>query len=62
MLKCWESAPEKRPTFKYCLDVLVNLHQDNLRNPMTAAHEGQYISTVPDRKYYVKFTNEHELV
>ncbi|CAH0553544.1 unnamed protein product [Brassicogethes aeneus] len=49
MLKCWEYIPDKRPTFKYALEVLVNLHQDNLRNPITGAHEGQYISTVPDR-------------
>ncbi|KAJ8952660.1 hypothetical protein NQ318_020975, partial [Aromia moschata] len=48
MLKCWEFEPEKRPTFKYCLEVLENLHRKTLRNPTTGAHEGQYISTVPE--------------
>ncbi|KAJ8934365.1 hypothetical protein NQ314_013406 [Rhamnusium bicolor] len=48
MLKCWEFEPEKRPTFKYCLEVLENLHRQTLRNPTTGAHEGQYISTVPE--------------
>ncbi|RZC34249.1 proto-oncogene tyrosine-protein kinase ROS, partial [Asbolus verrucosus] len=46
MLKCWEFEGEKRPTFKYCLDVLEHLHLQNLRSPTTGAHEGQYISTI----------------
>jgi proto-oncogene tyrosine-protein kinase ROS len=48
MLKCWEFEGDKRPTFKYCLDVLENLHLQNLRSPSTGAHEGQYISTVQE--------------
>ncbi|KAK9875123.1 hypothetical protein WA026_005916 [Henosepilachna vigintioctopunctata] len=48
MLECWQFIPDARPTFKYCLDVLENLHQQKLRNPTTCAHEGQYISTVPE--------------
>ena len=50
MLKCWEFEAEKRPTFKYCLDVLENLHFQKLRSPSTGAHEGQYISTVQECK------------
>ncbi|XP_044258516.1 proto-oncogene tyrosine-protein kinase ROS isoform X1 [Tribolium madens] len=52
MLKCWEFEAEKRPTFKYCLDVLDNLHLQNLRSPTTGAHEGQYISTV--QEYFIQ--------
>ncbi|CAG9858272.1 unnamed protein product [Phyllotreta striolata] len=48
LLKCWEFDPEKRPTFKYCFEVLEALHRQTLRNPTTGAHEGQYVSTVPD--------------
>lgn len=50
MLQCWLFTPESRPTFKYCLELLENLHQQNLRNPTTGAHEGQYISSVPECK------------
>nr|ALV82505.1 sev [Leptinotarsa decemlineata] len=50
MLKCWEFEPESRPTFKYCFEVLEELHRRTLRNPTTGAHEGQYISTVPDNE------------
>lgn len=50
MLKCWNSEPEKRPTFKYCLEVLEDLHSQTMRNPVTGAHEGQYISSVPEGK------------
>lgn len=27
MLKCWNYAPENRPTFRYCLEVLLDLHE-----------------------------------
>ncbi|KAL3277022.1 hypothetical protein HHI36_012384 [Cryptolaemus montrouzieri] len=50
MLKCWQFVPDTRPTFKYCLEVLENQHLQNLRNPTTGVHEGQYISTVPECK------------
>lgn len=53
MLKCWEFEQEKRPTFKFCLGILDELHRRTLRNPTTAAHEGQYISTVIDRKQFI---------
>ncbi|KAJ8921659.1 hypothetical protein NQ315_010568, partial [Exocentrus adspersus] len=58
MLKCWEFVPERRPTFKYCLDVLENLQQEILRNPTTAAHEGQYISTVPEQNSWKNEADE----
>ncbi|CAG9822767.1 unnamed protein product [Phaedon cochleariae] len=48
MLKCWAFDQEERPTFKYCFEELENVHRKTLRNPTTAAHEGQYISTVPE--------------
>lgn len=47
MLKCWSYDPDKRPTFKYCLSLVNELYLQHLRNPVTGAHEGQYISTVP---------------
>ncbi|XP_057670694.1 proto-oncogene tyrosine-protein kinase ROS isoform X2 [Diorhabda carinulata] len=59
MLNCWEFESDKRPTFKYCYEVLENLHLQTLRNPTTAAHEGQYISTVPDRNSW-KIENDEE--
>ncbi|KAG5883190.1 hypothetical protein JTB14_018205 [Gonioctena quinquepunctata] len=59
MLLCWEFEPESRPTFKYCFEVLEDLHRRTLRNPTTAAHEGQYISTVPDRNSW-KSDNEDD--
>ncbi|XP_074032211.1 receptor protein-tyrosine kinase sevenless isoform X2 [Leptinotarsa decemlineata] len=59
MLKCWEFEPESRPTFKYCFEVLEELHRRTLRNPTTGAHEGQYISTVPDRNSW-KSDNEDD--
>ncbi|XP_045468365.1 proto-oncogene tyrosine-protein kinase ROS isoform X2 [Harmonia axyridis] len=57
MLQCWLFTPDSRPTFKYCLEVLENLHQQNLRNPTTGAHEGQYISTVPE---HASWKSDHE--
>lgn len=51
MLKCWDATPEERPTFKYCLGILQQLHTDTCRKPITGAHEGQYISTVLERKF-----------
>lgn len=48
MLKCWEFDPENRPTFKYCLEVLEDLHG---RNSYVETQEGQYISTVPESKF-----------
>ncbi|XP_071055369.1 proto-oncogene tyrosine-protein kinase ROS isoform X1 [Onthophagus taurus] len=49
MLLCWSFEPEGRPTFKYCLDTLTKLHEQVLRCPVTSAHTGQYISTIPDQ-------------
>lgn len=28
MLKCWSYRPEERPTFRYCLDVLLDLKEN----------------------------------
>lgn len=50
MLKCWSYEPERRPTFKFCLEILEGLHLNSLRDPATGAHDGQYISTVPQSK------------
>lgn len=50
MLLCWSFEPERRPTFKYCLETLNILHDKISKNPVTGAHNGQYISTVPERK------------
>lgn len=49
MLKCWSYNPDQRPTFKYCLSVVEELYLEYLRNPVTGAHEDQYISTVPGK-------------
>ncbi|KAI4460354.1 tyrosine-protein kinase receptor [Holotrichia oblita] len=49
MLLCWSFEPERRPTFKYCLETLNILHDKISKNPVTGAHNGQYISTVPER-------------
>ncbi|XP_017769031.1 PREDICTED: proto-oncogene tyrosine-protein kinase ROS isoform X2 [Nicrophorus vespilloides] len=49
MLSCWSYDPEGRPTFKFCLDELEKLYAQNMSSPMTGAHIGQYISTVPQR-------------
>ncbi|XP_050510998.1 proto-oncogene tyrosine-protein kinase ROS isoform X1 [Diabrotica virgifera virgifera] len=58
MLQCWEFDAEKRPTFKYCFEVLESLHSKTVRNPQTAVHEGQYISTVPDRNSWKSDTED----
>ncbi|XP_044756024.1 proto-oncogene tyrosine-protein kinase ROS isoform X2 [Coccinella septempunctata] len=57
MLQCWLFTPDSRPTFKYCLEVLEDLHQQNLRNPTTGAHVGEYISTVPE---YTSWKSDQE--
>ncbi|XP_030754698.1 proto-oncogene tyrosine-protein kinase ROS-like isoform X3 [Sitophilus oryzae] len=57
MLQCWEHDPEKRPTFKYCLEVLDEAHREHLRNRVTGAHT-QYISTVPDAGMSWKSEND----
>lgn len=51
MLECWDAEPEKRPTFKYCLTVVEELHSQIPKNAITGAHEGHYVSTVSRRKY-----------
>lgn len=32
MLKCWNYCPENRPTFRYCLEVLMNLKDQTCAN------------------------------
>ncbi|XP_076250339.1 receptor protein-tyrosine kinase sevenless isoform X2 [Rhynchophorus ferrugineus] len=59
MLQCWEFEPDKRPTFKYCLEILDGAHRDHLRNPITGAHT-QYISTVPDCVSWKSDNDEHD--
>ncbi|XP_025828950.1 proto-oncogene tyrosine-protein kinase ROS isoform X3 [Agrilus planipennis] len=49
MLKCWLYEPERRPSFKNCLYVLEDLHTQKKNDPVTGAHEGQYISTVEEK-------------
>ncbi|KAK4881780.1 hypothetical protein RN001_005099 [Aquatica leii] len=46
MLKCWNDEPERRPTFKYCLTMLEDVHVIMLNDNSTDAHNGQYITTV----------------
>ncbi|GJQ85805.1 sev [Trypoxylus dichotomus] len=58
MLLCWSFEPERRPTFKYCLETLSILHDKISRNPVTGAHNGQYISTVPELSEFEGFSNQ----
>lgn len=52
MLECWSFDPDKRPTFKLCLDVLERFHLKCMKDPSLGAHQGQYISTVPHSKCF----------
>lgn len=54
MLKCWSYAPEDRPTFRYCLEVLKDLQEqtsDSIKITM------QFSNWQPNGKikFYLKY-------
>ncbi|KAF5278624.1 hypothetical protein FQA39_LY00666 [Lamprigera yunnana] len=51
MLKCWNDEAERRPTFKYCLTMLEDLHMLMQNDTSTDAHNGQYITTTPQSSW-----------
>lgn len=59
MLNCWSYQPENRPTFKYCLEVLEELHNSTTDSPLTAVHTGVYISSIANGKYFIKSVFYH---